>query len=99
VVLSTGGHVVIGARTGAGKTLVGSAAALRTILLEGRKAVWLTPARSLAAELDARFKRWQAHGVRVVKLTGKERTTTPELRNAHLWVATTEKFECEQLHP
>jgi helicase len=93
VVLSTSGHVVVGARTGAGKTLVGAAAALRAILVEGRKAVWLTPARSLAAELDTKFKQWHAHGVRVVKLTGEEQTPTPELRRAHLWVATTEKFE------
>jgi helicase len=93
VVLSTNRHVVVGARTGAGKTLVGSAAVLRAILLEDRKAVWLTPARSLAAELDARFKRWQARGIRVVRLTGEERTATPELRSAQLWVATTEKFE------
>jgi superfamily II DNA/RNA helicase len=93
VVLTTGGHVVLGARTGAGKTLVGAAAALRAILLEGRKAVWLTPARSLAGELNDKFQAWQAHGVRVVKLTGEEQTATPELRRAQLWVATTEKFE------
>ena len=93
VVLGTNGHVVVRATTGAGKTLVGSAAVLRAILLEDRKAVWLTPARSLAAELDARFRRWRTRGVRVVKLTGEERTATTELRDAQLWVATTEQFE------
>ncbi len=35
VVLTTGRHVVLGARTGAGKTLVGAAAVLRAMLLEG----------------------------------------------------------------
>ncbi len=92
-VLSTRGHVMVVAPTGAGKTLIGEIAALRSIVLEGQPAVWLVPARALAAEVAQTVKRWRALGVSAVELTGETNFSSDTVRRAQLWVATTEKFE------
>jgi helicase len=92
-VLSSPEHLVITAPTGAGKTVIGMLAALRTILAEGRKAAWLVPQRSLTDELDRELEGWRAQGLRVERLSGEYSTDIEKVRAADLWVATTEKFE------
>lgn len=92
-VLSTDGHVMVVAPTSSGKTLVGEVAALRSILDEGKTAVWLLPARALAAEVAETAERWRKHGIRSVQLTGEVNLSSASIRQAQLWVATTEKFE------
>lgn len=92
-VLDTGGHVVVTAPTGAGKTVMGMLAALKAILGEHRKAAWLVPQRSLTDELDRDLATWRELGLRVERLSGEYVTDIPRLREADLWVATTEKFE------
>ncbi|MDQ1250245.1 MAG: hypothetical protein QG597_4624 [Actinomycetota bacterium] len=92
-VLSTTGHVVVVAPTGAGKSLIGELAILRAVKLDKRKAVWLVPARALASELGRLRKRWAAHGITVETLTGESNLSSDRLRHAHVWIATTEKFE------
>jgi len=93
VVLSTTGHVMVVAPTSSGKTLIGEAAALRSIVSDGKPAVWLLPARALAAEVAQIARRWSAHGIRTVELTGETNMSSDAVRRAQLWVATTEKFE------
>lgn len=93
VVLDTDRHVLVVAPTGAGKTVIGEAAALRAIRLEGRKAAWLVPARALANELADLKGRWERLGIRVVSLTGEDNLESEALKEADLWVTTTEKFE------
>ena len=93
VVMSSPGHVMVVAPTSAGKTLIGEVAALRSIVGEGRPAVWLLPARALAAEIGETARRWTAHGIRAVELTGETNMSSDAVRRAQLWVATTEKFE------
>lgn len=93
VVLSTTGHVMVVAPTSAGKTLIGEAAALRSIVSDGKPAVWLLPARALAAEVAEIARRWSAHGIRTIELTGETNMSSDAVRRAQLWVATTEKFE------
>ncbi|MBD7957365.1 DEAD/DEAH box helicase [Microbacterium sp. Sa4CUA7] len=93
VVLSTAGHVMVVAPTSSGKTLIGEAAALRSIVSDGKPAVWLLPARALAAEVAEIARRWSAHGIRTVELTGETNMSSDAVRQAQLWVATTEKFE------
>lgn len=93
VVLSSPGHVMVVAPTSAGKTLIGEVAALRSIVGEGRPAVWLLPARALAAEIGETAKRWNEHGIRAIELTGETNMSSEAVRKAQLWVATTEKFE------
>ncbi len=92
-VLATKAHVVLTAPTGAGKTVVGMLAALKAILAEHRKAAWLVPQRSLTDELDRDLAAWRRLGLRVERLSGEYVTDVQKVREADLWVATTEKFE------
>ncbi|WP_238413236.1 DEAD/DEAH box helicase [Saccharothrix deserti] len=92
-VLDTSDHLVITAPTGAGKTVVGMLAVLRTILGEGRKAAWLVPQRSLTDELDRELETWRGLGLRVERLSGEYSVDLDKVREADLWIATTEKFE------
>ncbi|WP_285746488.1 DEAD/DEAH box helicase [Lentzea sp. NBRC 105346] len=87
------GHVVITAPTGAGKTVIGMLATLRSILEEGRKAAWLVPQRTLTDELDRELETWREQGLRVERLSGEYAVDVEKVRAADLWVATTEKFE------
>lgn len=86
-------HLVVTAPTGSGKTVIGMIAALKAILGEGRKAAWLVPQRSLTDELDRELETWRAAGLRVERLSGEYATDVEKVREADLWVATTEKFE------
>ncbi|KXP08706.1 DEAD/DEAH box helicase [Tsukamurella pseudospumae] len=92
-VLHTSGHVMVVAPTSAGKTLIGEIAVLRSIIEEGRPAVWLLPARALAAEIGDATRRWREHGVTAVELTGETNIASETIQKTQLWVATTEKFE------
>lgn len=92
-VLDGRGHVVVTAPTGAGKTIIGILAVLKAILGEQRKAAWLVPQRSLTDELDRDLATWRALGLRVERLSGEYVTDVEKVREADLWVATTEKFE------
>ncbi|WP_234542806.1 DEAD/DEAH box helicase [Streptomyces shenzhenensis] len=91
--LTGGDNLLVVAPTGAGKTTLGMLAALRAVLGEGRKAAWLVPQRSLTDELDAEMASWRERGLRVVRLSGEQNTDIQLVREADLWVTTTEKFE------
>ncbi|MFW0794719.1 DEAD/DEAH box helicase [Gordonia sp. CPCC 205515] len=92
-VLGSDRHLMVVAPTSSGKTLVGEVAALRSILLERKPAVWLLPARALAGEIAATTARWRQHGITSLELTGETNMSSAHIRRAQLWVATTEKFE------
>jgi len=92
-VLGSDDNVLIVAPTGAGKTVIGMAAALRAILAQGRKAAWLVPQRSLTDELDRDLDLWRRRGLHIERLSGEHRLDLPCIRDADLWVTTTEKFE------
>lgn len=86
-------NLLVVAPTGAGKTVMGMVAALRAIRLQGRKAAWLVPQRSLADELDRELAAWRERGLKVERLSGEYATDMTRIKNADMWVATTEKFE------
>ncbi|WP_438289941.1 DEAD/DEAH box helicase [Streptomyces sp. HUAS TT7] len=92
VVMDSDDHLIVVAPTGAGKTPIGMVAALRAHA-RGRKAAWLVPQRSLTDELDRELENWRRHGLKVVRLTGEYAVDTELIREADVWVATTEKFE------
>ncbi|MCP2166560.1 helicase [Goodfellowiella coeruleoviolacea] len=86
-------NLLVVAPTGAGKTVIGMLAALRTVTEQGRKAAWLVPQRSLTDELDRELETWRQRGLRVERLSGEYSVDVDRVREADLWVATTEKFE------
>lgn len=86
-------NLLVVAPTGAGKTVIGMAAALRTVVQQGRKAAWLVPQRSLTDELDRELAGWRRQGLRVERLSGEHTVDIERIHRADLWVATTEKFE------
>ena len=86
-------NLLVVAPTGAGKTVMGMAAALRAVVQQGRKAAWLVPQRSLTDELDRELASWRERGLRVERLSGEYATDMTRIRDADMWVATTEKFE------
>ncbi|MGW8452449.1 DEAD/DEAH box helicase [Streptomyces niveus] len=85
-------HIVVVAPTGAGKTPIGMIGALKAHF-DGRKAVWLVPQRSLTDELDRDLALWRRHGLRVVRLSGEQATDQELIKEADIWISTTEKFE------
>jgi helicase len=86
-------NLLVVAPTGAGKTVLGMAAALRAVVRQRRKAAWLVPQRSLTDELDRELEGWRQQGLRVERLSGEYAIDVELIRNADLWVSTTEKFE------
>ncbi|MEV0361029.1 DEAD/DEAH box helicase [Nocardia sp. NPDC050697] len=92
-IVSSNEHLMVVAPTGAGKTVIGMVAALRAVLEFRKKAAWLVPQRSLTDELNAELDSWRQRGLRVERLSGEYRVDARRVRDADLWVATTEKFE------
>lgn len=86
-------NLLVVAPTGAGKTVIGMAAALRAVVQQRRKAAWLVPQRSLTDELDSELAEWRRQGLRVERLSGEHAIDIERIHGADLWVATTEKFE------
>lgn len=93
VLLGGDDNVIVVAPTGAGKTIIGMAAGLHTVLRQGRKAAWLVPQRSLTDELDRDLEPWRRRGLRVERLSGEHTVDEDRMARADIWVATTEKFE------
>lgn len=92
-IIGSDDHLIVVAPTGAGKTVIGMVAALRTVLEHGRKAAWLVPQRSLTDELNRELDNWRRRGLVVERLSGEYRIDAQRIRAADLWVTTTEKFE------
>ncbi|WP_218006254.1 DEAD/DEAH box helicase [Nocardia takedensis] len=92
-ILGDDDHLLVIAPTGAGKTVIGMVAVLRTLLEQGKKAAWLVPQRSLTEELLRELDSWRHRGLAVERLTGEYRVDAERIRAADLWVTTTEKFE------
>lgn len=92
-IIGSDDHLIVIAPTGAGKTVIGMVAALRTVLEQGRKAAWLVPQRSLTDELNQELDSWRRRGLAVERLSGEYRVDAQRIRAADLWVTTTEKFE------
>jgi hypothetical protein len=86
-------NLLIGARTGAGKTRLAEIALIEAAL-RGNAGLFLAPMRAIAGEKQADWQRFEAHGVRVYKTTGEDAAYDPEqAAAAHLIVTTPERLE------
>jgi superfamily II DNA or RNA helicase len=93
IVFGTNTSMIVTAPTGAGKTMVGEAACLKAIKLDGLKAALIGPSRALAHQQREAFSRWRNEGIRVAILSGDEDVDNSTLNRADLWVGTYESFE------
>ncbi|WP_424185071.1 DEAD/DEAH box helicase [Actinokineospora sp. G85] len=93
VIADSRDHVLVTAPTGAGKTVIGMLAVVKALIAQGRKAAWLVPQRSLTDELERELRSWRDLGLQVEWLSGEHVTDLRKIREADLWIATTEKFE------
>jgi helicase len=75
-------NLLVVAPTGAGKTVIGMAAALRAVVQQGRKAAWLVPQRSLTDELDGELSAWRGQGLRVERLSGEHAVDIERIHDA-----------------
>jgi len=92
--LLDGKNLVMAAPTASGKTLVAEMAALKTIMKEGRKVLYIVPLRALASEKFKEFKRkYEPMGVRVAISMGDLDRADSWLARYDLIVITSEKLD------
>ena len=75
------------------QTLIGELALYRSILLEGKRAVWIVPSRALADEITQSLYRVRSPEIRPLKCLGNDEVSNSSLRDNNIWICTIEKFE------
>ena len=86
-------NLLVVAPTGAGKTVMGMVAALRVIGSRGgRRPGWCRSVRSPTSSI-ASWRPGVQRGLKVERLSGEYATDMTRIKDADMWVATTEKFE------
>ena len=86
-------NLLVIAPTASGKTLIGELALYRSILLEGKRAVWIVPSRALADEITQSLYRVRSPEIRPLKCLGNDEVSNSSLRDNNIWICTIEKFE------
>ena len=79
--------------TASGKTLIAEFAALKSILTENGKAVYIVPLKALASEKYKDFKKRYGHIIRVALSIGNLDSADPYLAEYDLIIATAEKMD------
>lgn len=89
-----GGHLVVVAPTSSGKTMVGELAALKSVVLDRQRALFLLPLKALVADKRRHFQAvYGPFGLRTVEATGETDDITPLLRGQYdVALLTYEKF-------
>lgn len=94
-----GQNIILSTPTASGKTFVGILAAIKTILIDGGKVVYLSPLRALASEkyeefqvLES-FKKNNGHNIRISISTGDYDSSGESFRSDDLIVLTNERFD------
>jgi superfamily II DNA/RNA helicase len=86
-------NLIVGAKTGAGKTRLAEIALVEAAL-HGDAGLFLAPMRAIAGEKQADWQRFEAHGLRVYKTTGDDEAYDPErAAAAQIIVTTPERLE------
>ena len=88
-----GKNVVVAVPTASGKSLVGYLAALKKVLVDREKVLYIVPLKALAAEKRDDLDRFSHLGFRVVMSTGDLDSEERGLGNADIIVATSEKAD------
>jgi len=88
-----GNNVVVAVPTASGKSLIGYVAALRTVLVKGRKVLYIVPLKALAAEKRDDLERFSHLGMKVVMSTGDLDSEEKGMNDADIVVATSEKAD------
>ncbi|MBD3191965.1 MAG: DEAD/DEAH box helicase [Candidatus Heimdallarchaeota archaeon] len=91
--LLAGENIVLAIPTASGKTLVAELAMLRSILVQGGKALYLVPLKALAAEKNEEFSEYQSLGIKVIQSTGDFDSNDYRLGNYDLIICTNEKVD------
>ncbi len=89
-----GEHLVVVAPTSSGKTMVGELAALKSVVLDRQRALFLLPLKALVADKRRHFQSiYGPFGLRTVEATGETDDITPLLRGQYdVALLTYEKF-------
>ncbi|MDR0778842.1 MAG: DEAD/DEAH box helicase [Methanomassiliicoccaceae archaeon] len=88
-----GKNVVVAVPTATGKSLVGYVAALRAVLTDKKKVLYIVPLKALASEKRDDLERFSHLGLRVAMSTGDLDSEDKWLNNADIVVATSEKAD------
>lgn len=88
-----GKNVVVAVPTASGKSLVGYIAALKTILVDHRKVLYIVPLKALAAEKRDDIERFSHLGFKTVMSTGDLDSEERGMGDADIIVATSEKAD------
>lgn len=88
-----GRNVVVAVPTASGKSLIGYIAALRTVISERKKVLYIVPLKALAAEKRDDLEKFSDLGMRVVMSTGDLDSEDRWMGSADLIVATSEKAD------
>ena len=88
-----GKNVVVAVPTASGKSLTGYIAALRTVLKERRKVLYIVPLKALAAEKRDDLEKFAHLGFRVAMSTGDLDSEDKWIGDADVIVATSEKAD------
>ncbi|MHA2245078.1 MAG: DEAD/DEAH box helicase [Candidatus Hodarchaeales archaeon] len=96
--LLSGKNLVISIPTAAGKTLLAEFAALKHVVEQGGKAIYLCPLRALASEKFNALKRFESLGVRVTVTSGDYNSSDSYLPKFDIIVSTNEKMDALLRH-
>lgn len=89
-----GKNLVLAVPTCSGKTLISELAMLKTILEEGKKAIYIVPLKALASEKYDEFKeKYGPLGIRVAVSTGDFDSSDTWLQNFDIIILTSEKLD------
>jgi len=89
----SGKNVVVAVPTASGKSLIGYVAALKTVLTDRKKVLYIVPLKALAAEKKDDLEKFSHLGFKVVMSTGDLDSEEKGMKNADIIVATSEKAD------
>ncbi|NLN71190.1 MAG: DEAD/DEAH box helicase [Thermoplasmatales archaeon] len=94
----SGKNLVVSIPTASGKSFIGYAAALKTVLERRRKVLYIVPLKALASEKRDDLDRFADLGIRTVMSTGDLDSEDRRIQDADIVVATSEKADSLMRH-